>query len=97
MKLVENCKDLYGTLSESNQNVINDLLQHPAVETWEIARRIVVSPAPLLTLDMAVSRVVENKVTGCPDQFTIYRALDYAIKKHQLYLERPLDIEFGIL
>ncbi|MDH5544092.1 MAG: hypothetical protein OEZ43_00780 [Gammaproteobacteria bacterium] len=96
MKLVENCKDLYGELSESNQRHITRLLQNPSAENWEQARRIVVSPAPLLTLDMAVSRVTETKLNSFPDQFTIYRALDYAIKKHQHYLSRPMDMEFGI-
>jgi hypothetical protein len=73
------------------------MIQNPSVETWEIARRIVVSPAPLLTLDMAISRVCENKLKGIPDSFTIYRALDYAVKKHHQYLSRPIDMGFGTL
>ena len=97
MKLIEQCKDLFGDLSVSDQELIEQMLKSPCAETWEVARRIVVSPAPLLTLDMAISRVTENRKKGVPDSFTIYRALDYAVKKHQNYLARPLDMEFGIV
>lgn len=97
MKLLEDCKDLFGSLSKNNQDLLNKLLNAPDNETWEIARRIVVSPAPLLTLDMAVSRVIEGKTQKCPDPFTVYRAIDYAVKKHKQFLERPIDKEFGII
>jgi len=96
MKLIEQCRDLYGSLSQQNQRVIEDMIIRPSFQTWELARRIVISPTPLLTLDMAVHRVTEDASRNTlPDSFTIYRALDYAIKRHELYLSKPINVGAG--
>lgn len=89
MRLVEKCRDLCGILSPANQRLIEQMLDNPTHETWELVRRVIISPAPVLTLDMAVNRVSGKRDGNLPSPFTIYRALDYAIKKREHYLRGP--------
>lgn len=89
MKLIDKCRDLCGTLSDANQHLIESVLAQPCAQSWEMARLVVISPAPLLTLDMAVNRVSGKLGDELPSSFTLYRALDYAIKKREHYLNRP--------
>lgn len=89
MKLVEKCRDMTGALPKAHQDILEKLLETPTDETWEIARLIVVSPAPVLTLDMAVKRVSNQTTEKIPSSFTVYRAIRYAIEKHSRFLSKP--------
>jgi hypothetical protein len=89
LNIIEQCKELFDSLSEPNQKLIARMLTSPNTETWLEARRIVISSAPLITLEMAVKRISNSPVSNVPDSFTIYRALKYASEKMEHYQRRP--------
>lgn len=75
MKELNECKDLYGPLSSNNKLLINGMLHKPDRETWKMARRIVITPSPIITLEMAVKMVAPKWLEEVPDSFTIRRAI----------------------
>ena len=89
MKLVEKIRDMSGVLSVANQQLIEQMLDQPTLETWQQARHVIISPAPVLTLDMAINRIAGKRDNRIPSPFTVYRALDYALKKREHYLRKP--------
>ena len=94
MNIVRKCQDLYGELSPSNQKLLQLMLSNPSEDTWFRARKIVVNPAPLITLEMAVKRVSNSSIREIPDPFTIYRALKYSIDKGELFKSRSIGTAY---
>jgi len=80
MRELKQCKDLYGPLSESNRRLLLNMLYSPGATTWRLAKRIVITAAPIITLDMAVKMVAPGWVKSTPDAFTIRRAILYALR-----------------
>ncbi|MDH5378818.1 MAG: hypothetical protein OEX00_10875 [Gammaproteobacteria bacterium] len=94
MKLVKQCQDLYGDLSISNQRLLTQMLESPSEEIWFKARKIVISPNPIITLEMAVKRITNGSLNEPPDPFTIYRALRYSIEKAAHFKNRQMGVAF---
>ena len=93
MNIVDKCREIISSLSDANQQLVTKMLAAPNAETWDEARRVAISQAPLITLEMAVKRISnENEpVTAIPDPFTIYRALRYAAEKSVHYAKREIE------
>ncbi|NIP73302.1 MAG: hypothetical protein GWO16_09875 [Gammaproteobacteria bacterium] len=69
---------LYELVTAQDRALIRRLLCGGDPGLWQQARHVVISPAPLVTLGMAVTRISPQPVTGVPDAFTVYRALRHA-------------------
>lgn len=80
MKELTECKNLYGPLPERDIRLLISMVHQPSAEIWELARRVVVSAAPVMTLDMAVKLVAPPSLPQVPDPFTIRRAIRYAVR-----------------
>ncbi len=80
MRELKQCKDLYGPLSESNKRLLLQMLRRPDAGAWRMAKRIVITAAPIITLDMAVKMVAPAWVKSVPDAFTVRRAILYALR-----------------
>ena len=96
MTVVDYCAGMDGTLSANNKSLIEGMLLGGDAPTWQMAREIVISPLPLMTLGMAVKRVARSKLaTDIPDPFTIYRALRFSMTRRAQFHEHPepFDIE----
>lgn len=79
MKELNECKDLYGPLSENNRRLILGMLKNPSGETWHGVKRIVITASPIITLEMALKMVAPSWVDEIPDSFTLRRAILYAL------------------
>lgn len=88
MREIKECRDLYGPLSENNKRMLLEMLRRPAEKTWQQARRIVVSAAPIITLEMAVKMISPSWVSAVPDSFTVRRAILYALKAQRDFRHR---------
>lgn len=96
MTVVDYCAGLDGTLSANNKLLIENMLHGGDAPTWKMARDIVISPLPLMTLGMAVKRITRNVLTeDIPDPFTIYRALRFSMTRCAQFQAQPepFDIE----
>lgn len=97
MTVVDECAGIDGTLSANNKTLLEQMLHGGNTATWRQAREIVISPLPLMTLGMAVKRVMHNGVidTGVPDPFTVYRALRFSHNRRSEFQQwpEPFDIE----
>ncbi len=96
MSIIDDCRDMYGTLSSSNRALLQAMLDGADCDTWQRARRIVISPLPAITLHMAVRAVTsllnqENVLDSAPDAFTVHRALRYAIRRREEYYNTPFE------
>lgn len=80
MKELTECKNLYGPLPERDMRMLISMMHQPSTEIWELARRVVVSAAPVMTLDMAVKLVAPPNLSDVPDAFTVRRAIRYAVR-----------------
>jgi hypothetical protein len=91
MKLLNQCVDLYGPLSRNNTALLTALFSQPTEELWRRTQRIVISDRPLLTLRCAVNGVTNGKASRhwMPDEFTLHRALRYAIKRRNDFIADP--------
>lgn len=87
MGIIQKIHGLDGKLSRSNLMLLNTLLHQPTLSLWRSAKNILISEQPLITLSTAVRAVTQGQVVieELPDTFTLYRALKYAIKKHERY------------
>ncbi|MDH5229332.1 MAG: hypothetical protein OEY38_04680 [Gammaproteobacteria bacterium] len=85
MSIIEQTKELYANLAQTQQTLLGQLMADPNAETWYNARKIIISAAPLITLEMAVKRVRNDSVNTIPDLFTLYRALGYAKERSEIY------------
>ncbi len=88
MRELKQCKDLYGPLSESNMRLLRNMLRKPNAATWQLAKRIVITAAPIITLDMAVKMVAPSWVKALPDPFTVRRAILYALRAQKEFRVR---------
>jgi hypothetical protein len=79
-------RDALGGLSTEKRQLVTDLYRQPSSSTWARARAVVVSPVPLITLEMAVRQVAVGPIHSPPDPFTLRRALYYASDLHEQYL-----------
>lgn len=80
MKELTECKNLYGPLPERDVRMLISMVHQPSNEIWELARRVVISAAPVMTLDMAVKLVAPPNLGQIPDAFTVRRAIRYAVR-----------------
>lgn len=94
MREIKECRDLYGPLSESNKRLLLEMLYRPGEQTWQKARRIVVSAAPIITLEMAVKMISPSWVSELPDSFTIRRAILYALKAQREFRYREANWQY---
>ena len=80
MLIIDQCRDPYGTLSDSRKALLEQLLEAPDRCLWERARGLIIRAIPIVTLESAV-RAVSGKadVDQTPDPFTLYRALRFAL------------------
>ncbi|KPJ93557.1 MAG: hypothetical protein AMJ53_07020 [Gammaproteobacteria bacterium SG8_11] len=89
--LIKQCVDMHGAMSRGNTALLTELCESPSEELWLRAQRIIVCDLPLTTLRSAVNRVTQGRIDiqGSPDEFTLYRALRYAIEKRQRFRANP--------
>lgn len=80
MKELTECRNLYGPLPERDIRLLISMVHQPSKEVWELARRVVISAAPVMTLDMAVKLVAPPNLQEIPDSFTLRRAVRYAVR-----------------
>lgn len=90
MHIIDGCRDPYGPLSNSRKELLQQLLKTPDQSLWERTRGLIIRAIPIVTLEMAVRSVRQNRdALQAPDPFTLYRALRFA-------LDRPYgQEEFG--
>lgn len=95
MMILEKCSNHYGSLSASNTEMLAQLLDRPDPALWPQARRIIISPLPLTSVEMALARIGYAPLSRCPDPFTLYRAIRSTLKRQEHFREgcEPLDIE----
>lgn len=96
MMVVDYCAGMDGTLSANNKTLIEGMLHGGDGPTWQLAREIVISPLPLMTLGMAVKRIARPIIAeSIPDPFTIYRALRFSMARRAQFQDNPepFDIE----
>ncbi len=80
MHLIDQCRDPYGSLSDSRKTLLQRLLEAPDQCLWERARGLIIRAVPIVTLENAVRSVrTRGDAARLPDQFTLYRALRYAV------------------
>jgi len=86
-------QDLVSTLSKGHSVLLTSLLCTENPTSWDDCKHIVVCPIPLLTLEMAINRViVEKKKSGeIPSPEQIKTALEYAQTKRKHYLDNCVD------
>ena len=91
MQIIERCTGLDGHLSISSKEILETMLEGGDEFTWQKAKSIVISPLPLMTLGMAITRLQHNlvPVDYVPDPFTIYRALRYSLAKRAQFRAQP--------
>ena len=90
MHIVQKLHGMHGKLSPSNSMLLNTLLHQPTLAHWCSAKNMIISDQPFITLNAAVRAVTQGQVvTGeFPDAFTMYRALKYAIEKHDRFFHK---------
>ena len=82
MQIIDACRDPYGPLSNSRKILLQQLLKTPDQGLWERTRGLIIRAIPIVTLEMAVKSVRQNRdVLQAPDPFTLYRALRFAIDR----------------
>lgn len=97
MKVLEQCTNLFGYLSEDCEQRLKAVLENPTLETWDDAHCIIIVGTPLITLWQAVIAVDPtfprvgpredfegNRLTTwnrVPDQLTLYRAIRHATRR----------------
>jgi hypothetical protein len=81
MQILDQCRDMYGSLSKSNRNLLAAALQGMDKPLWLKVKRVVIANRPIMTLEMAIKQVTNKSITEIPDPFTVYRALRYAIDR----------------
>jgi hypothetical protein len=80
MRIIDQCRDPYGKLSERRRAMLEHLLKDPDQRAWERARGLIIRAVPIVTLEMAVRSVRRNSnIDRAPDPFTLYRALRMAV------------------
>lgn len=73
---------LLHSLSDEDRELIIQMMTAPGKSVWQLARHVLVSNDPLLTLEMAVKRVEdEPSKLLLPSPFLIKEALNYAWEK----------------
>ena len=82
-------QELIASLSGQQQLLLTTLLSCEDTESWEQSKHLIVCPMPLLTLEMAINRVSTRTSDSIPSPKQIYDALNYAVLKHQQYLQQP--------
>lgn len=73
--------------------MLETLLQHSDDDMWIMARRIIVSPLPLITVEMAVFQVTKHVPVSCPDPFTLHRAIRHAIERRLRFEQCPIPLD----
>ncbi|MDH3325270.1 MAG: hypothetical protein OEM38_00970 [Gammaproteobacteria bacterium] len=82
-------QELISTLSGKHNILLTSLLCTDDPKTWEDCKHLIICPIPLLTLEMAINRVVakESKTSPIPTPEEIRKALNYANQKRTQYLQ----------
>ena len=97
MHIVDHCCGLGGGLSPGNRALLETMLSGGDTFSWQKAKSIVISPLPLMTLGMAITRLQHALIPpeDVPDPFTVYRALRYSVSKRAQFRAQPeaFDIE----
>jgi len=76
MRIVDNCRGPYGSLSNNRKRLLERLLEAPDQQLWERARGLIIRAVPIITVQMAVRSVCQDHdESTVPDPFTLYRAL----------------------
>jgi len=93
--ILDKCSNHYGGLSKSNTALLAKLLERPDPELWPQARRIIISPLPITSVEMALARIGYGPLSRCPDPFTLYRAIRHTLRRQERLQagSEPLDIE----
>lgn len=93
--ILEKCSNHYGSLSRSNTELLAQLLERPNPKLWPQARRIIISPLPITSVEIALARIGYAPLSRCPDPFTLYRAIRHTLQRQQRFREGcgPIDIE----
>ena len=100
MRIIDACTGWQGPLNESERQSLRTLLRQTDETTWYNARHTLISPVPYLTLEIAVEVVSGRRLSGVPDEFTLHRALRYAVTARRKYLSEPHPLsvrEFELL
>jgi hypothetical protein len=92
MNVINRCRNLSGTLSATNRNLLARVFNEPSEQNWQRARWLVISPSPLMTLDMAVKEVSRSPSNRVPDPFTIYRAMRHAVFQQERHARRTMTV-----
>lgn len=93
--ILEKCSNHYGSLSKTNTAVLAQLLERPNPALWPQARRIIISPLPITSVEMALARIGYSTMNRCPDPFTLYRAIRHALMREEQFRQgsEHVDIE----
>ncbi len=88
MAILNQNEAFYSGIAPTQRQQLEQYLVQPNELDWERVRRLVVSPAPILTLEMALKRVAAESCHGVPEPELVLAALRYAWAKHGQYLSR---------
>jgi len=91
MNIIERCQNLRGQLSSEQRDILRRMLRAPDPEAWSRSRRLIITVAPLQTLEMAIESVAPQCTDTVPDPFTVYRAIRIAIDRQDDYLIEFID------
>lgn len=82
-------QELVSTLSGNHNVLLTSLLCTEDAATWEECKHLIICSTPLLTLEMAINRVInkEHKTSKIPSPEDIAKALNYANQKRNEYLK----------
>jgi len=76
-------QELYASLSGHYNVLLTSLLCCQDEESWQNSKHLVICSMPFLTLEMAIKRVTDLEKHSIPSPSDIYKALNYAKKKHK--------------
>lgn len=88
-------QELVATLTGRHNILLTSLLSSDDPDSWEQSKYIIISHAPLLTLEMAVNRICQRRPNVAPTPAQIYAALEYAKKKNQQYAKNSTPSELS--
>jgi len=82
-------QQLISDLSTDSTILLTSLLCTEDPNSWDEIKYTVICPLPLLTLEMALNRVIskDQKLPGTPPPQQINQALSYAKQKREQYLK----------
>ncbi len=91
MNIIERCQNLRGQLTGEQRANLRRMLRGPDPEAWSQSRRLIITVAPLQTLEMALEAVAPQRKDAVPDPFTVYRAIRVAVDRQDEYVVDFID------